>query len=183
MTSLYDAAIVPAIRAIKSELTILAKAEEWTATNGNGVTVADLLGARIYEDMYPASIQIVITAVFALKGAELLTGRTSEPVGFRDRNFEECRALLADSLKTLEGVKPEEVNGKEDDVVAFAVGKRAGKAQAKECDTVYVHRYLVPTLYFHLTTLYDILRMKGVPLGKLDFLTHYLDAVDLSPPL
>lgn len=41
-----------------------------------------------------------------------------------------------------------------------------------------VHRFLIPTIYFHLTTMYDILRMKGVPLGKLDYLTHFLGGVE-----
>lgn len=33
---------------------------------------------------------------------------------------------------------------------------------------------LVPNAMFHVTTAYDILRMKGVPLGKMDFLGSYL---------
>jgi uncharacterized protein len=37
----------------------------------------------------------------------------------------------------------------------------------------YATGYLLPNLYFHTTTLYDILRNKGAPLGKRNFLeTH-----------
>lgn len=32
---------------------------------------------------------------------------------------------------------------------------------------------LVPNTLFHVTTAYGILRMKGVPLGKLDFLAPF----------
>lgn len=32
---------------------------------------------------------------------------------------------------------------------------------------------LVPNTFFHVATAYDILRMKGVPLGKFDFLGSY----------
>jgi len=34
----------------------------------------------------------------------------------------------------------------------------------------FVLSFSLPNLYFHATTAYDILRMKGVPLGKRDFL-------------
>ena len=30
--------------------------------------------------------------------------------------------------------------------------------------------FSIPNLHFHATTAYDILRMKGVPLGKRDYL-------------
>ena len=34
----------------------------------------------------------------------------------------------------------------------------------------FVQSFSLPNFYFHATTAYDILRMKGVPIGKLDFL-------------
>jgi hypothetical protein len=33
-----------------------------------------------------------------------------------------------------------------------------------------LQQFVVPNLYFHVTTTYDILRHNGVELGKLDFL-------------
>jgi uncharacterized protein len=35
----------------------------------------------------------------------------------------------------------------------------------------YLQKFVLPNFYFHLTTAYDILRHKGVPLGKADFLS------------
>lgn len=35
---------------------------------------------------------------------------------------------------------------------------------------------LVPNTFFHVTTAYDILRMKGVPLNKFDYLGPYLNS-------
>ena len=34
----------------------------------------------------------------------------------------------------------------------------------------FLMSFSLPSFYFHATTAYDILRMKGVPVGKLDFL-------------
>jgi hypothetical protein len=34
----------------------------------------------------------------------------------------------------------------------------------------YLLRFVLPNFYFHLTTAYDILRHRGVPIGKADFI-------------
>lgn len=131
MTSLYDASIVVALRAIKTEITILKKAEAWAEQNN--VAMKDLFGARLYEDMLPLSMQIVITSLFAQRAAMLVAGQTLEaPAGLHDRDYDECRALLADSLAILEKIKPEDANGKEDVVIEFSVGKRTAKAKTSE---------------------------------------------------
>jgi hypothetical protein len=45
----------------------------------------------------------------------------------------------------------------------------------------YVNGWLVPNLFFHQTTVYNILRKEGVELGKMDFLTAYIsEYVDLA---
>jgi hypothetical protein len=37
----------------------------------------------------------------------------------------------------------------------------------------YVLQFALPNFYFHVTTAYDILRHKGVPVGKRDYLGQY----------
>ncbi|CAN9450077.1 unnamed protein product [Alternaria alternata] len=34
----------------------------------------------------------------------------------------------------------------------------------------YISRFAHPNMWFHIVTAYDILRMKGVDVGKMDFL-------------
>jgi hypothetical protein len=34
----------------------------------------------------------------------------------------------------------------------------------------FIQSFALPNLYFHATTAYDILRMQGAPLGKMNFL-------------
>ena len=47
--------------------------------------------------------------------------------------------------------------------------------------TGYVNGWLVPNLFFHMTTAYNILRKEGVELGKLDYLRSYIgEYVDLA---
>ncbi len=40
--------------------------------------------------------------------------------------------------------------------------------------TAYIFNYALPNFYFHVQTAYAILRMKGVPLGKSDYLMPFL---------
>jgi uncharacterized protein len=35
----------------------------------------------------------------------------------------------------------------------------------------------MPNFYFHLTTVYDILRMAGAPIGKRDFMMHLVPLI------
>ena len=41
----------------------------------------------------------------------------------------------------------------------------------------YVNDFLVPNLYFHLTTAYNIMRLKGAPLGKVNYMLHLVPKV------
>ncbi|CAN0593822.1 unnamed protein product, partial [Laminaria digitata] len=36
----------------------------------------------------------------------------------------------------------------------------------------YIDEWLTPNFYFHLVTAYDILRAKGLAIGKADYLSH-----------
>ncbi len=38
----------------------------------------------------------------------------------------------------------------------------------------YVFNYAIPNFFFHVQTTYAILRMKGVPLGKQDYLASFM---------
>ena len=50
--------------------------------------------------------------------------------------------------------------------MAFKIGERGMPFVARD----FVLSFSLPNFYFHATTAYDILRMKGVPIGKRDFM-------------
>ncbi len=39
----------------------------------------------------------------------------------------------------------------------------------------YVFNYALPNFFFHIQTAYSILRAKGVPLGKQDYLMAFME--------
>ena len=51
--------------------------------------------------------------------------------------------------------------------------KRIGLGPGRFCELAgdqYASEYLLPNLYFHITTTYAILRMLGAPVGKADYM-------------
>lgn len=86
-------------------------------------------------------------------------------------NFENAKKYLTETIATLESIKPEQVNGKETETVKAQLGA-AGEVDMKAID--YVQGYLIPNVLFHVTTAYDILRMKGLTLAKIDYLKTFI---------
>lgn len=44
----------------------------------------------------------------------------------------------------------------------------------------YVNDFLIPNFYFHLVTAYNIMRMKGAPLGKANYMLHLVPQIRQS---
>ncbi|KAI1073635.1 hypothetical protein F5B20DRAFT_566292 [Whalleya microplaca] len=170
MASLHDISIATLTKILGAEAELLKKAE--TFAKEKGQPISDFLTARIHEDMFPLTIQISITAMTARKAAGRLTGTELPEVAdlTKERTLEECQSLIAETVALLAAIKPESINGTESEVVPCNVGKH----QAQVAKSEYIRGYSIPNSFFHLTTTYDILRMKGVPLGKMDYLDLFV---------
>ncbi|EAT82209.1 hypothetical protein HBI56_079430 [Parastagonospora nodorum] len=84
-----------------------------------------------------------------------------------ETNFEELFARVQKVIGYLEKVDERQFEGKEGEEVVVQLGKREWRGKKGE----YVLQFAQPNFWFHVTTTYAILRMKGVDVGKLDFLT------------
>ena len=74
--------------------------------------------------------------------------------------------FVAGTREALQALTREEVDGLAGKDVAFQFGERKMPFTAE----TFVMSFSLPNFYFHATTAYDILRNKGVPLGKRDFM-------------
>ena len=68
--------------------------------------------------------------------------------------------------KQIEIMTKDEINALSGKAMLFKMGDFELPFTAED----FVQSFSLPNFYFHVTTAYDILRMKGAPLGKLDFL-------------
>ncbi|KAI1162721.1 hypothetical protein F5B18DRAFT_364622 [Nemania serpens] len=169
MTSLYDLSIPTITNILKAQQHLLAQAEAFAAEKGT--PISEILDLRIAPDMWPLSQQIVISSIHVGSFLSKVAGLTPNKVVFGPASLEDSKKYLSETLAFLATVKPEDLNGKEDKLLKAQLGP------GYEPETTafnYVQGYLLPNIYFHLTTLYNLLRGQGVPLGKKDYISGFV---------
>jgi len=163
--SLY-AATVPSYRQILEAVAgLLRKAENFCTEKG--IAAPDIIQARLAEDMQPFAYQIKSTAVHSLGAIEglrkgVFSPDTTPPPG----TFEALKARIAETLTALESIEAAEIDAFVGRDMRFAFGDRHIDFTAE----TFLLSFSQPNFYFHAATAYDILRWKGVPIGKRDFM-------------
>lgn len=84
-----------------------------------------------------------------------------------EKTWSEFRNRIEKTIAILEKSSAKDFEGKDGVEVSLFGGKY--KFSAPD----YVRNFALPNFYFHFTTAYDLLRMKGVPIGKVDFLAGH----------
>lgn len=122
---------------------------------------------RLFPDMLPFAAQIRI-ATDMTKGAVMRLTSIEVPT-FEDNetSIAEFKARIDRLLTLLASVPTDAFDGAEEKDIVI---KRANGNEYRFTGLGYIHDFVIPNVYFHLTTAYNILRHRGVPLGKMDFL-------------
>jgi hypothetical protein len=126
----------------------------------------EIVEARLFPDMLPFRFQVLAVvhhSAGALAGAK---AGAFAPPGPSTADYAGLQKMVSDAKASLEQLKPEEVNGLEGKDVVFSVRdlKLPFKAEG------FLLTFSLPNFHFHATTAYDILRSKGVPIGKRDYM-------------
>ncbi len=160
------AATVPNYRQILGAVSrLLDRAEGYCADNG--IAPADIIQARLAADMLPFAYQVKSTAVHSLGAIEgVRRGVFSPDMTPPPETFTALKARITDTLAALEVIEPSEVEGFIGRPMRFSFGERHIDFTAEE----FLLSFSQPNFYFHAATAYDILRWKGMPIGKRDFM-------------
>lgn len=170
MTATLAEQILPVFENVLATLDgILAKAE----SHGD-----DLLSVRLIDDMFPLATQIRFTCSQVVVGLKRLTSAEFTEDAADDATFAAARARIAATRKWLSSIDPAALPAPDAPVAFDLPNGMAFAMTAAE----YVRDWSVPQAYFHLMTTYSILRSKGVPLGKIDFLPHMLRYAKAAAP-
>jgi uncharacterized protein len=163
--SLY-AATIPSYRQILGSVAeLLVKAETFCAEKG--VPPREIIEARLAEDMQPFSYQVKSTAVHSLGAIEgVRRGVFSPDSSTPPDSFSGLKTRIAQTVTALEALDPAEVDSFVGRDMCFAFGERRVDFTAEN----FLLSFSQPNFYFHAATTYDILRWKGVAIGKRDFL-------------
>lgn len=164
MPSLYEITVPVFTRALRNLDHLLAKAI------GSGVKEQDLLEARLAPDMLPLTRQVQIACDTAKLAITRIAQVEPRPMADEETSLAELRTRIARTIAFLEEADPAAFEGREtaEITLKFPNLEMAFTGQS------LVTEFSLPNFFFHVTTTYGLLRMKGVQLGKLDYLAGEL---------
>jgi len=161
---MFDATIAPLVRTLNNLSHILKKGE--TYADAKKIEHSVLLNARLFADMYPLTRQVQIATDMSKGAAARLAGVEIPKYEDNETTFAELQERLAKTIAFIQSVTPAQFAGSEAREVTITVRKVDVKFTGQD----YLLKWVLPNVYFHVTTAYNILRHNGVDLGKADFL-------------
>ena len=133
----------------------------------NNIDPAEIVETRLFPDMAPFRFQIQSVAHHSFGAVEAVKAGVFNPPGKADLpDYASLQKLVADARAGLEAMKPTEVNALEGKDVSFQFRDTKLPFVAE----AFLLSFSLPNFHFHATTAYDILRSKGVPVGKRDYM-------------
>ena len=162
--SMFEAAVPPLARSLRNLAAILAKAA--AHAEARGIDPAVLLQARLYHDMLPLVRQVQIATDIARRGLARLAGVESSSMEDNEAGFDDLIGRIETTLTSLEGFTPEQIDGTETKAIELPIRGETLSFNGQS----FLLFFVLPNVYFHVTTAYAILRHNGVELGKRDFL-------------
>ena len=163
-TTLYDLSVPTFLQTVRAVGGFLDRAARHCAEIG--ADPDDFVQVRLFEDMAPFHFQIEAAwhhAVWGLEAAK--SGVFAPPALVGPVPFADLRAMMAKAQTALEAFTADEVNGWAGKELDLQIGPR----KLRFTSETLILSFSLPHFHFHAVTAYDILRMRGVPLGKRDY--------------
>ena len=164
MLSIYDATIPPLKRALSNLAAILQKGEEYA--DAKKVEHQVLLNSRLFVDMYPLTRQVQIATDMSKGAGARLAAIEIPKYEDNEASFAELQARIAKTIAFLDSINPQQLESAESREITITIRKSDIKFSGQD----YLLKWVLPNVYFHVTTAYNILRHNGVALAKQDFL-------------
>ena len=138
-----------------------------THCRDNNIDPEEVVETRLWNDMLPFRFQIVSVAHHSRGAIEALkSGEFAPPNEPRPLNYAQLQGLVGEAREALAGLSRDEINALEGRDVAFRFRDFRVPYTAEN----FIMSFSLPNFYFHAATAYDILRSKGAPIGKRDFM-------------
>ena len=161
--SMYHASVPVFIQLLGGLKGVIEKAEAHAA--GRKWDESTVLNERLYPDMFTLARQVRQASEHAL-GAGRAAGVPVPELPAIDNSYAEMKARIDKTIDFLKGLRPNQLDGKEDTQVTITQGGQPRNFRAQN----YLYHLAMPNFYFHTTTAYNILRSLGIEIGKRDFM-------------
>ena len=162
--SMYQASVLPLIRTLNNLAAILEKGA--AHAEANNIAPEVLINSRLYPDMFPLSRQVQIASDVARKGVARLVGVEAPSIEDNETTFPELISRLKETVNYLTTFTAEQIDGSEQKTILLPVRDDTLTFEGLP----FLLFFVMPNVYFHVTTAYNILRHSGVEVGKLDYL-------------
>lgn len=162
--SMYESSIPVLIRNLNNLSAFLTKATSHASEKeiDGGV----LVNSRLFPNMLPLTSQIQIACDVSKGAAARLSGLEAPSYEDNEVSFEELQTRISNTVKFLKSVPADKIDGTEEKEITL----KAGPTEFKFTGKTYLQNFVLPNVYFHATTAFNILRHNGVEIGKMDFL-------------
>ena len=133
-----------------------------------GIAEADLIDARLVEDMMAFTYQVKAMAIHSQGAVEAVREGVFSPDFSAPpiTSFAGLREKLDGAIAFLQGLSEDDMEEMIGQPMRFEIGPKRLDFTAEN----FLLSFSQPNFYFHATTAYGILRMKGVEIGKIDYL-------------
>ena len=156
---IYDATIPSLIHMLGSLSNVLSKGDAHGGIDPNE--------ARLAPDMLPLKNQVYIATDGAKGCGARLAGVDIPKFEDVETTFPELKARVAKTIAFLKTLDRKSFAGAENKDIVLKFPNATLEYKGGD----YVNKFVLPNVYFHITTAYGILRNLGVKLGKPDYLS------------
>ncbi|MEP6880838.1 MAG: DUF1993 domain-containing protein [Dokdonella sp.] len=162
--SMYQASVPVFVRALGNLSNILKIAAAHAEQNKIDPSV--LLAARLFPNMFPLTRQVQIATDLVNGAVARLAGVERPSHEDKETSFEDLQKRIDTTVAFAHSIKPEQIDGSDDKSITLTIGGN----DMQFVGMPYLLHFVIPNIFFHTATAYDILRHNGVQLGKPDFI-------------
>lgn len=162
--SIYDQSIARMTHMLTNLDNIVSKAEAYAEENDIEPSV--LLQSRLFPTMRDFIFQVQVATDMAKSGAARLAGVEVPKWSDDEATFADVHARIKKALDFISSFTPDQFEGCENMELELKLGRHTVPFTGKS----YLLGFVMPNLYFHTTTAYNLMRHNGLKLSKRDFL-------------
>ncbi|WPJ66374.1 hypothetical protein SMAC4_14040 [Sordaria macrospora] len=148
---------------------ILDVAEQYASSQSLSAD-AEYPNARLIDDMKPFTFQIQNATTNIKRTLARLQGQEFQPWEDKETTIADLRERIARAQKLVEEADAKVLDSVAEKPIDLLIGPTTLKSTGK--GSVLGHS--IPNFFFHVQTAYAILRSKGVPIGKKDYIQSFL---------
>jgi uncharacterized protein len=169
-TSLYDLSVPTFLQTVSAVGGFLDRAATHCAETG--ADPEDFARVRLVDDMAPFHFQIECVAHHSVWALLAVKNGVFDPPALVPPGtipFAGLREMIAQAEAALKAFTPEEVNSWSGKDLDLQIGPPDQSRRLAFTPETFLLSFSLPNFYFHAVTAYNILRTRGVPLGKRDY--------------